>query len=506
MDQPLNNSAELYACLYAGEFPAQAMLRLRPELRNRPCAVMEGEPPLKHVCSLNALARRLGAAHGMTQVEIETFPSVTVLARSTAEEKTARSVLWECAGAFSPRMEDISRGTVFRCVIDITGTGMLFGPPQSLAEALLKRVREIGITASIAVSCNFDVAVCVARGMTPKDEVSVVPVGKEAAMLAPLPLSVLELSEEQAETFSLWGIRTLEMLAALPEKSLIARMGQKGKRLWQLARGERTHLFVPQERAFKLEEHMELDSPVELLTSLLFVIETMLEQLILRASSHALSLASVAITLSLESKGSYTRTIRPALPSNDRQLWIKLIHLDLEAHPPQAAILSLTVSAEPGSTGKVQLGLFSPQLPEPMRLDLTVARLGAMVGEGNVGRPELNDTHRPDSFRIDRFSVPAETISGVSGQQRLPKRQLRPAEKAVVKLRYKRPVEFLVRRKRYHVEQAYGPWTASGEWWNPTAWESEEWDVIGRSGDGAVLRCCLSHDQTGSWRMVALYD
>jgi protein ImuB len=489
MDQPLNNSAELYACLYAGEFPAQAMLRLRPELRNRPCAVMEGEPPLKHICSLNASARNLGVAHGMTQVEIETFPSVTVLARSAAEEKAARSVLWECAGAFSPRMEDISRGSVFRCVMDITGTRMLFGPPQSLAEALLKRVRELGITASVAVSCNFDVAVCVARGMTPKDEVSVVPVGKEAAMLAPLPLSVLELSEEQAE------------------KSLIARMGQEGKRLWQLGRGKRPHLFVPQECAFKLEEHMELESPVELLTSLLFVIGTMLEQLILRASAHMLALASVAITLALENKAIYTRTIRPALPSNDRQLWLKLIHLDLEAHPLQAAILSLTVSAEPGSTGNVQLGLFSPLLPEPMRLDLTVARLRAMVGEGNVGRPELNDTHRPDSFRLDGFSVPAETLSGASGQQqRLPRRQLRPAEKAVVKLRYRRPVEFSVRRKRYHVEQAYGPWTASGEWWNPTAWESEEWDVIGRSGDGAVLHCCLSHDQAGGWRMVALYD
>ena len=39
--------AELYACIYAKEFPAQALLRLRPELREKPCVVMEGEPPLQ---------------------------------------------------------------------------------------------------------------------------------------------------------------------------------------------------------------------------------------------------------------------------------------------------------------------------------------------------------------------------------------------------------------------------------------------------------------------------
>ena len=43
--------AELYACLHAREFPMQAMLRLRPELHNKPCVVIAGEPPLQQVCS-----------------------------------------------------------------------------------------------------------------------------------------------------------------------------------------------------------------------------------------------------------------------------------------------------------------------------------------------------------------------------------------------------------------------------------------------------------------------
>ncbi|HEY5253356.1 MAG TPA: DNA polymerase Y family protein, partial [Acidobacteriaceae bacterium] len=119
---------ELYACLYVKEFAAQALLRLRPELHEKPCAVMEGEPPLQQVCSLNAKARRLGALMGMTQVEIETFPSVAVLPRSLQEEAATRLALLECAGSFTPRVEEASTEMAFLCALDIAGTEKLFGP------------------------------------------------------------------------------------------------------------------------------------------------------------------------------------------------------------------------------------------------------------------------------------------------------------------------------------------------------------------------------------------
>jgi protein ImuB len=102
----MTKPAELYACLYAKEFPAQALLRLRPELRDRPCVVMDGQPPLQQACSLTRKARTIGLVRGMTQVEVETFPAVTVLSRSHKEEAAARIALLECAGAFSPRVEE----------------------------------------------------------------------------------------------------------------------------------------------------------------------------------------------------------------------------------------------------------------------------------------------------------------------------------------------------------------------------------------------------------------
>lgn len=508
----MTKTAELYACLYAKEFPAQTLLRLRPELHNQPCAVMEGEPPLQRVCSLNAKARSLRIVHGMTRVEVDTFPTVTLLPRSQEEEAATRAILLECAGGFSPfvedRSEDRSDERAFLCIIDIAGTKNLFGPPETLARNLLTRVRVLGMTACVTVSSNFHAAVCLAKGLSTGTAVKVIPGGEEGATLATLPLSVLDLTVEQAETFSLWGIQTLGMLAALPEKELIARMGQPGKHLRELARGEMPHLFQPVEPAFILQEHIELDSPVEILDALLFVLNVMLEQLILRAAARVFALASVSIALALEGGAQHSRTVRPALPTNDKQLWIKLLHLDLEAHPPQATILALTITAEPGSTSKAQLGLFSPQLPEPARLDVTLARIRAIVGEENVGRAVLRDTHHPDGFNLEPFILPSSLPSGVPGTHFASAvRKLRPAEDVYVTLQGQRPKAFTFREKRYVVEDCYGPWLTRGDWWNQSLWGLERWDLVARAQDSAMLCCCLIRNLLrGRWQMAALYD
>jgi protein ImuB len=504
----MTRSAEQYACLYAREFPAQALLRLRPESHNKPCVVMEGEAPLQHVCSLNTKARLLHLAHGMTRVEVDTFPASIVLSRSPETERATRAILLECAGAFSPRVEDRSKDTAFLCAIDVAGTKSLFGPSEMLARSLLQRVRALGITARVTISSNFHTAACLARGLSTTIPIKLIPHGEEATALTSLPLAVLDLTETQAETFALWGIHTLGMLAALPEKELVSRMGQDGKRLRQLARGELPHLFQPIEPPFTLTERMELDSPVELLNSLLFAVSVMLDQLILRARARILALASITITLATDGGGTHTRTVRPALPTNDKQLWIKLLHLDLEAHPPQASILGLTLDAQPGRTSKVQLGLFSPQTPEAGRLDVTLARIRAIVGEDSVGRVVLQDTHAPESFRMEAFSVPSEDSSVMaSPQPRASMRQLRPPERASVTLQNSRPTLFFFRERRYTVEHAYGPWLVTGDWWNQTLWGLEQWDLVARTQDGSMFYCCMMRDlMQNKWQIAALYD
>jgi protein ImuB len=507
LGRPQMTTTARYACLDAQAFPLQALLRLRQELLHKPVAVLDGEPPFEQVCALNAPAQALGISAGMTKLEMEMFPTAVVLLRSRAEEAAAHAALLECAGNFSPLVEDQSSDSCFTCVIDIAGTETLFGSPDTLGENLLKKIESLGIRASIAISSNFHAARCLARGHSGIG-VRVVPRGMECAALAPLPLEVLNLSLEHEETFSMWGITTLGALGNLEETELIARLGQAGKELRLLARGESPHLFTAMEAGFALEERMELDSPVEILDSLLFIMGVMLDQLIVRAQARILALASITLHLDLEGGLAHSCTIRPALPNTDRKLWLKLIHLDLQAHPPQGAILSLTLSAQPGSTSKVQLGLFSPQVPEPMRLDVTLARIRSIVGEGCVGQAVLKDTHRPDAFRVEPFLVPTSSaLETKLPSRRLAMRQLRPPEGVIVSVRNRQPDSFVFREKRYTVERAYGPWSSAGDWWKPTLWSLEQWDLVARGHDASWLCCCLTRDLSQErWQVEALYD
>jgi protein ImuB len=502
--------AELYACLYAEELPVQALLRLRPELRDKPCVVMDGISPLQQVCSINKKARRLGVAHAMTRVEIDTYPSITVLQRSHIEEAATRRALLASAGGFSPRVEAQSRDGAFLCFIDLLGTEKLLGSPEALTRNLLASVQELGVSACAVISRNANAAAALAKGQASGTVVKIIPAGEEAAALASLPLSVLDLTEEQREIFTLWGIHTLGILADLSEKELVARLGQSGQRLRQLARGELPHSFQPSEPAFALEEWMGLDSPVEVLDALLFVVNGMLEQLIRRAESRSLALASITMTLTLEGLATHTCTVRTALPTNERQLWIKLLHLELDAHPPPAAILTLAITAEPGAINDTQLGLFTPPLPEPARLDVTLARIRAIVGDGCVGRPALIDTHQPQGIRVEPFtaSTGSSTSMASFGPLRSAIRALRPAENISVTVQNNTMTTFVFREIRYIVKQTYGPWLISGGWWSQPSWSLEQWDVVAYAREEVLpLCCCVVHDlMQDRWQISALHD
>ena len=502
----MKKSSELYAGLYVREFPAQSLLRLRVDLHKKPCVVIEGEAPLQQICSLNKKAAQLGVVRGMTNVEIDAFPALDILVRSSLEEAATRNALLTCAGIFSPRVEDRSDETTFLCVIDISNVTTLFGPPEILSHKLINCVQSLGVTAGVVVSHNFHTVIALAKGL-PSPAVTIIPIGEESAALATLPITVFDLTQEQLQTFSLWGVRTLGMLAALPEKGLIARMGQSGKRLRQLARGEMPHFFYPMEPGFRLEEHTELDQPVEFLDALLFILGIMLDRLVLRAKARALTLTSISIMLTLDGGTTRTYALRPALPSADKQFWIKLLHLELESHPPAAPIVSLSLAAQPGAASKVQYGLFSPPLPEPSRLDVTLAHITNIVGKENVGRAVLNDTHQPEGFRMESFRITSDSTSLPSSHCLSAMRRLRPPENVYVTLQGRSPSEFIFRQKRYIVDQIYGPWLTDGEWWSQTLWSLEQWDLVAYTRDGNLLCCCITHDSIENcWQMAGLYD
>ena len=542
----LLNGPMPFACIYVPNFSVAAALRAEPELQARALAILEGNPPLEKTIAVNEKARRMGIAPGMTKAQAELCAELALRPRSALRESAAHAALLDCAQSFSPRVEDAACDTA---LLDLAGLESLFGSLPEISCALHNRAAALGLAANVAIASTPDTAVLAARGFS---GITVIPAGKEAEQLGPLPTGVLfgtglaedRLNKDQLdedgkkkadrllETLDRWGIRNLRGLAALPEISLSERLGQEGLRLQQLARGATSRTLVPVEVPQIFEESVELEHPIVLLEPLAFLLNRLLEQICARLGSRALSTQELRLTLELENLRSFNqpstishqqfiRTLRLPLPMLDAKVFLKLLQLDLNAHPPGAPIVKIHLAAEPARSRSAQGGLFRPPSPEPEKLELTLARIAGMVGENKVGALELLDTHHPEGFRMQRFlaeapqkndrerdSDSAEEKSAVTALRRF-----RPPLRAHVTLENGQPVHLVCSKKAVQgiVLWRAGPWRFSGDWWEREAWSRDEWDLALqnnalRNGD-AITFHRLVHDLLGGgWFVEGTYD
>ena len=121
------------------------------------------------------------------------------------------------------------------------------------------------------------------------------------------------------------------------------------------------------------------------------------------------------------------------VPMRDAKLLLKLLRLRLQSGPPGAPIVKVLVAAEAARPRVTQRGLFLPSFPDMEKLELTLARLKGVVGEGNVGSAEVVDTHRPGDFRIEKFLPVREETIFAARKKNAKKHGAENAEKHFVK-------------------------------------------------------------------------
>jgi protein ImuB len=169
----------------------------------------------------------------------------------------------------------------------------------------------------------------------------------------------------------------------------------------------------------------------------------------------------------------------------DAKVFLKLLQLDLQAHPPGAPIVKIHLSADPARPRALQSGLFQPVFPEPEKLELTLARIAGIVGEGRVGSVELLDTHREGAFALRHFA-PGEPASKLEENAKekmsavIALRLFRPPLGASVTVREAKPVRMrCLEREDIAGEIVWtaGPWRSSGDWSEQEGWSREEWDI-----------------------------
>jgi protein ImuB len=504
-----------FACLHIPDLMVQAMVRTEPDLRGCALALVDRTPPLWNVVAANKTAFMAGIELGMAKPQAEQFRGVAIRRRSPEQEKAAHAALLDLGWSFSPSLEDTSQDTI---LLDLSGLDSLFGPAEIIARQLAQHALGLGLTAHVAVASNPDAALHAARGFA---EVTVIPAGEEARHLGGLPISVLSPATEALETLERWGIHTCQALAALPVLDLSERLGPEGVRLHRLARGASQRSLVRTEPSLCFEETFDLEYAVAELEPLAFLLGRLLNALCTRLAARSLAACAIRLRFGL-APGAYEKVLTLPLPLRDPKLLLNLLRLQVQADPPRAPILRISLAADPARPRVTQSGLFLPASPDPEKLELTMARLAHLVGNYHVGSPQLLATHRFGQFRMSRFhpvcgDADRRQKSRPTGKRpRTGFRIFRPPLPARVDLGEGRPVRVLFRGMSGDVLVASGPWRGSGDWWQEDAWEQEEWDLEIRFDSSGRKQKAGLHSRVlyrfyydsacGSWFVRGAYD
>src|SRR5881394_1128864 len=298
-----------------------------------------------------------------------------------------------------------------------------------------------------------------------------------------------------------WGIHTIGQLAALDKQQLGARLGPEAIRMWERANGQSSRVLKLIRPCESFEESFEFENEIETTEPLLFMLRRFLEQLAIRLSGIYLVAKELTLRVTFTDKQSYKRIFKIPQPTNNVDLLFRMLHAHLENFKSEYPIVAVALSAQPVRPAKEQFGLFEATLRNPHQLSETLARLTALLGADRVGTPVLEETHRPDAFRIEPFAwhgLPAHLI----GRMPMPRPALRgfrpPAATSMFVSKQRHLQSETIRGQ---VVDQRGPYLFSGNWWDEKSWVRTEWDLQLEAGE-----LVLAHESQGSWKLDGVYD
>src|SRR5438270_10862512 len=234
-----------------------------------------------------------------------------------------------------------------------------------------------------------------------------------------------------------WGIHTLGELSALNKEELRDRLGAEAVRLWERANGTATRPLKLVQPPETFDESFEFDHEIETAEPLLFILRRFLEQLALRLNSIYLVARELRLTITFSSsseesnaslprrnltkagvgKETHIRVFKIPEPTNDADLLFRMLQTHLENFKSEHPIVAVALSAQPIRPVSQQFGLFETALKNPHQLYETLARLTALLGNDRVGTPVLEETHRPDAFRMEAFDWSSEPEGRLSNDE-----------------------------------------------------------------------------------------
>ena len=158
-------------------------------------------------------------------------------------------------------------------------------------------------------------------------------------------------------------------------------------------------------------QSMELEWPIDALEPLSFVLARLLDPLAAALEAADRGAAAIRLDLRLTNRHTHSRLLQLPVAMRDARVLRTLLLLDLESHPPSAAIDIVAIEADPAPARIIQYSLLERALPSAETLATLNARLGALVGTERCGSPTLVDSYRSDAFVMSTFGTFAHRLA-----------------------------------------------------------------------------------------------
>ena len=209
-----------------------------PEIRNKP-VVVGGSEETRHgiVLTGNAIAKsRYGVKTGMSLTDARALcPKLVVVPPNYPRYLRFSKMLRQIYSDYTDTVEPFG---LDECWLDVTGSKLLFGSPEKIADDIRRRVRfELGITISIGVSWNKIFAKLGSDYKKP-DAVTVINKDNYKKIVYPLPVSdLLMIGPATTRKLKSHGIYTIGDLASAQPEMLSTFLGKMGYVLHTFANG-----------------------------------------------------------------------------------------------------------------------------------------------------------------------------------------------------------------------------------------------------------------------------
>jgi protein ImuB len=434
------------------------------------------------------------------------LPRARYLAADPATDRVALRALALEAQRFTPLvgLEDAAEPESILC--DIAGCPHLWGGEQPFFQTICDYWQSRGYAVRLTLADTLGAAWAVAHYGPAK---SLVPSGREGAVLSNLPLPALRLPAATVSRLVVMGLHHIRDVQKMPRDTLPSRFGPELLQRLDQALGQKPEAFV----AERLREPLIVSRAWEEPLTDQFVVASVNRELIRELLAEAARQCAALHELRGEFQ-TETTTLAVELqlvePSLDEQHWRELIALRMERQPWPGGILRITWTAlRLGVLLRLQGKLFDEETSDEARsLSAVIDRLTSRLGSGAVLRVEVRPDPQPEHAvaLVPWHSHSADDTPFIAEQWRNRPMRLLPSPERIEAMSVVPdgpPLRMTWQGRSHRVARHCGPERIETGWWRT---DDARRDYYRVQWDDAAEAWVFRDRRSGDWYLHGFFD